>query len=82
MSTARELVRERHFVTELVRLGAGEAEMPEAHQCQLWIALEGHGNHWREAYRIAVTSGCCPKQAGSRSVRATEPSRFLRTWVP
>jgi len=38
-----KLVHARQFVTELVRLGAGEAEMPEARGCQLWIAIEGSG---------------------------------------
>src|SRR3954470_9383650 len=38
-----ELVRSKHFVTELVRLKAGESFRPAAEKCQLWICLEGLG---------------------------------------
>src|SRR4051794_34433388 len=37
----QELVRSKHFVTELVSLRAGDAMMPQAGECQLWICLEG-----------------------------------------
>jgi len=76
-----ELVRARHFITELVHLGAGEALTPQAHTCQLWIVTEGCGAIGGEAYRrgevwLLAEAGAQPE------VRAGEPSRFLRTWVP
>src|SRR6185437_13673997 len=34
-------VRCEHFVTELVHLKSGDALVPELHNCELWICLEG-----------------------------------------
>jgi mannose-6-phosphate isomerase len=76
-----ELVRERHFVTELVHLGAGEALTPEAHQCQLWIGVEGHGTIGGEAYHRGDV-WLLPEAGAQPELRATELTRFLRTWVP
>jgi mannose-6-phosphate isomerase len=76
-----ELVRSKHFVTELVRLEAGAAFAPPAKQCQIWICLEGRG-------RIGG-DGCAPGEvwllpdAGEQPVvRSETETRFLRTWVP
>jgi mannose-6-phosphate isomerase len=76
-----ELVRARQFVTELVRLGAGDVEMPEPHGCQLWIAIEGSGTIGGEAYRRGEV-WLLPEGGVQPAVRASEPSRFLRTWAP
>jgi mannose-6-phosphate isomerase len=76
-----KLVHARQFVTELVRLGAGEAEMPEARGCQLWIAIEGSGTIGSEAYRRGDV-WLLPETGGQPDVKASEPSRFLRTWAP
>ena len=76
-----ELVRARHFVTELVRLEAGAAEKPEAHTCQLWIPIEGSGTIGSQAYRRGEV-WLLPEKGAQPEVRAGERSRFLRTWVP
>ena len=76
-----ELVRARHFVTEQVRLHAGAAERPEAHACQLWIPIEGSGTIGSQAYRRGEV-WLLPETGAQPEVRASEPSRFLRTWVP
>ena len=76
-----ELVRARQFVTELVRLGAGDVEMPEPHGCQLWIAIEGSGTIGGEAYRRGEV-WLLPEGGVQPAVGASEPSRFLRTWAP
>ena len=39
-----ELVRSRHFVTELVRLAPGQELRPDARTCQLWICLGGQAS--------------------------------------
>src|SRR3989440_166177 len=44
-----ELVRSKHFVTELVRLNAGEEITPEPRTCQLWICIEGSATIGGEA---------------------------------
>ncbi len=76
-----ELVRDRHFITELVRLGAGAAETPEPHGCQLWIAIEGSGTIGGEAYRRGDV-WLLPETGVQPEVKANEPSRFLGTWAP
>jgi len=77
----KQLVRDRHFVTELVRLAAGATEMPEPRSCQLWIAIEGSGTIGGEAYRRGDV-WLLPEAGAQPKVRASEPSRFLRTWAP
>jgi mannose-6-phosphate isomerase len=76
-----ELVHDRHFVTELVRLGAGGTEAPEPHACHLWIAIEGAGTIGGEPYRRGDV-WLLPDTGGRPEVRASESSRFLRTWAP
>lgn len=73
-----ELVRSRHFVTELVRLAPGQVLTPEHHECQLWICIAGAG-----------VVGGKPCRAGEvwwlpapAEVRAESTTRFLRTWYP
>ncbi|MGO9230932.1 MAG: class I mannose-6-phosphate isomerase [Bryobacteraceae bacterium] len=79
--TREELVRDRHFVTELVRLKPGASEMPEPHACQLWIAIEGAGIIGSEPYRRGEV-WLLPETGDQPEVKATAPSRFLRTWAP
>jgi mannose-6-phosphate isomerase len=76
-----ELVRAGQFVTELVRLGAGATEMPEPHNCQLWIAIEGSGTIANQAWRRGEV-WLLPEAGAQPEVKASQPSRFLRTWVP
>ena len=76
-----ELVRCRHFVTELVRLGTGAFETPQPRKCQLWICLEGTGTIGTQPYRrgevwLLAETGPEP------GIKAAESSRFLRTFVP
>jgi mannose-6-phosphate isomerase len=73
-----ELVRCKHFVTELVRVKAGGTIAPEPRDCQLWICLEGSA-------RISgkpVVPGDVWQLPGTAPVRAETDVRFLRTWVP
>jgi mannose-6-phosphate isomerase len=79
--THQELVRDRHFITELVQLGSGAAETPEPHACQLWIVIEGNGDIGDEAYRRGDV-WLLPDAGVQPEVKAGKPSRFLRTWAP
>jgi mannose-6-phosphate isomerase len=76
-----ELVRDPHFVTELVRLAPDATEFPEPHQCQLWIALEGRGTIGAQPYRPGEV-WLVPEKGGQPTIHADSASRFLRTWVP
>jgi len=76
-----ELVRDRHFITERVHLETGAAISPDPQSCHLWIALEGRGTIGREAYRRGDV-WLLPDTGVQPEVSATEPARFLRTWVP
>jgi mannose-6-phosphate isomerase len=73
-----ELVRDKHFVTELVRLEAGGQSMPDAKKCQLWICLEGQGTIGGERFGRGEV-WWMPEPA---TIAAREASRFLRTYVP
>ena len=80
-----ELVRTRHFVTELVRLAAGQCERPAVHECQIWIAVSGHGTiAWQgtsQPYRQGEV-WLLPDTGEQPEFHAQSSSRFLRTWVP
>lgn len=76
-----ELVRSRHLVTELVRLGAGSRCAPPRQRCHLWIAIEGRGEIGGEPFRpgevwLLPEDGCQPE------IRPAQGARFLRTWSP
>jgi mannose-6-phosphate isomerase len=74
----QQLVRCKHFVTELVRLKAGSQHTPAPENCQIWICLEGRGTIGGE--RFARGDGwLMPEPA---MLRAEEGARFLRTYVP
>jgi len=76
-----ELVRDKHFVTELATLTAGQSQTPEPEECQIWIALEGSGTIGGQPYRRGEV-WLLPEVGGQPEIRAVESSRFLRTWVP
>jgi len=73
-----ELVRSRHFETDLVRLSAGERIDVDRRTCHLWICIEGTGELDGSPYRQGevwhVLETAC--------LRADGASRFLRTFVP
>jgi mannose-6-phosphate isomerase len=76
-----ELVRSRHFVTELVRMEAGQEIRTEPQACQLWICIEG---------RALIGDSTCgqgevwllPESSEQPAIRSQGESSFLRTWVP
>jgi mannose-6-phosphate isomerase len=76
-----EVVRSRHFVTELLRLDAGTSFQPQAENCQLWICLSGHGTIGGEPFRAGEV-WLLPDEGGQPAVGAHGQARFLRTWVP
>jgi mannose-6-phosphate isomerase len=76
-----EVVRSRHFVTELVRLPAGAGFQPTPETCQLWVCLEGTGTIGAEAYQAGEV-WLLPDEGTQPAVAADRPARFLRTWVP
>ncbi len=73
-----ELVRARHFVTELVKLEAGGHITPEPQDCQLWICLEGNGAIGGERFQRGEV-WLMPEPT---AIEAGEACRFLRTYVP
>jgi mannose-6-phosphate isomerase len=73
-----ELVRSKHFVTELVRLGPGESIAPEPRPSQLWIALDGRA----KMGSCAVAPGDVWWVPGNATIQAETAARFLRTWSP
>ena len=77
-----ELVRCCHFVTELVTLPAEAQEVMEAEKSQLWICLEGSGRIGDREFgksEVWLMPGDGQPQP---AIRAREPARFLRTYVP
>jgi mannose-6-phosphate isomerase len=76
-----ELVRSKHFITELVRMGPGEQQYPDAGKRQFWICLEGRGTIAGEPFGRGEV-WLMPKNGDQPAVRAESASRFLRTWAP
>jgi len=76
-----ELVRSKHFVTELVRMASGEECQPQPEACQIWICLEGSGTIGGAPYQRGE-AWLLPEASGQPVLRANMPSRFLRTWAP
>jgi mannose-6-phosphate isomerase len=75
-----ELVRSRHFVTEVVTLNAGARCALPPERCHLWIVLEGRGEIGGEQFRRGEV--WLLPEGGQAVIRAEAPARFLRTWVP
>src|SRR5258708_16418414 len=71
-----ELVRSKHFVTELVQIEAGQTFTPEPHDSQLLIVLEGSGTIADEAFQRGDVWHV-PNAAQAHAATAT---RLLRTW--
>ena len=76
-----ELVKCRHFVTELVRMGAGAVHTPEPRNCQLWICLEGQGAIGGDRFQPGEV-WLWPDAGEQPSVCAATAARWLRTYVP
>jgi mannose-6-phosphate isomerase len=74
-----ELVLSKHFVTEAVRLEAGQQFRPPSALCQLWICLEGCGRIGDEAVRPGEV-WLLPESGEQPAIEG--PARFLRTWAP
>jgi len=73
-----ELVRCRHFVTELLRMRPGDTFAATPQDCQLWICLAGAGTIESEAFQAGEV-WWLPAAA---EVRAEAGARLLRTYVP
>ncbi len=73
------LVWSKHFVTEMVRLEAGEEFTPSAENCQFWICIAGEGSVGGETVRAGEV-WLLPEK-GEQSV-VGGPAGFLRTYVP
>ena len=76
-----ELVRCRHFTTELVRLQADSRHTPAPEECQLWICLEGRGSIGGETFQ-AGDVWLLPRESRQPAICPAAPARFLRTYVP
>jgi mannose-6-phosphate isomerase len=76
-----ELVRCRHFVTELVRLTPGAPHTPAPEPCQIWICVEGRGAIEGEPFQPGE-AWLFPEAGEQPAVRAETSARFLRTYVP
>ena len=70
------LVRSKHFVTELVKVGRFT---PSAEKCQLWICVEGEGTIGAEPVRVGEV-WLLPEEGEQPAVRGD--AKFLRTWAP
>ena len=76
-----ELVRCRHFVTELVKLTPGAPHRPTPEKCQIWISVEGRGAIAGEPFQPGE-AWLFPEAGEQPAVRAETSARFLRTYVP
>lgn len=76
-----ELVRCRHFATELIRLAAGSREIPPGERSQLWIVIEGRGEIGEEPFQAGEV-WLLPDCGDQPAIYPDQPARFLRTWVP
>ena len=76
-----EAVRCKHFVTELVEVGAEQQLTPDAHTCQLWICIAGEATIGSETAHAGEV-WLLPDEGEQPAVRSNYGARFLRTWVP
>jgi len=77
----QELVRCRHFVTELVSLEEGDGFVPAPEKSQLWICLAGAGAIGGMDYAPGEV-WLLPESGAQPPIVPASGSRFLRTWVP
>lgn len=75
---ANPVVRTKHFVTEPVDLADGQECVAEGRACDLWICLHGEGTIDADPFRQAEVWQTAPRAL----IRATAPTRFLRTYAP
>jgi len=77
-----ELVRSKHFVTEMIRLPRQGGELRMSPQrCQLCIVLQGWGTIGGQPFRQGEV-WMMPETGEQPMVRAEAECRFLRTYVP
>ncbi len=76
-----ELVRSKHFVTEMVSLSPGERRTLPAEKCQLWIAIAGSGTIGEQAFRTGEV-WLMPEEGPQPAVASESGARLLRTYVP
>src|SRR5208283_2481142 len=76
-----ELVRCRHFVTELVHVAPGTPHTPAPEQCQIWICVAGRGAIGGEPFQPGE-AWLFPEGSEQPALRAEASARFLRTYVP
>jgi mannose-6-phosphate isomerase len=76
-----ELVRSKHFVTELVPLAAGEQRTLAPETCQLWIAIAGSGTIGEEPFRAGEV-WLMPEEGPQPAVTSGSGATMLRTYVP
>src|SRR5262249_61749904 len=74
-----ELVRRKHFVTELGSLAAGVRFEPDSHACQLWICIEGEAMIGSETVRAGEV-WLLPDEGAQPAVQSAPGAKFLRTW--
>src|SRR4051812_19160164 len=75
----QELVRSKHFVTELESMTPGEAMVPSAEKCQLWICLEGEGTIGGDGFRRGEV-WLLPEEGEQPGIVSKSAARFLRTY--
>lgn len=76
-----ELVRSRHFNTELATLAPGERITPDPRRCQLWIVVEGRGTIGPEPF-AAGEVWLLPETGPQPEIAAATKTRLLRTYAP
>lgn len=76
-----ELVRCRHFATEMVRLKPGEPRTFAPQACQLWICVAGRGTIGGELFQPGEV-WLMPETGEQPALLAEAEARFLRTYVP
>jgi mannose-6-phosphate isomerase len=74
------LVWSKHFVTEMVRLAAGEEFTPSPEKCQLWICTAGAASIGAESVHAGEV--WLLPETGEQPVVRGDNARFLRTYVP
>jgi mannose-6-phosphate isomerase len=77
----REVVRCKHFITEMVHLKEGDSFIPSPEKSQLWICLSGSGGIADEGYQPGEV-WLLPETGDQPPIAPDYDSDFLRTWTP
>jgi mannose-6-phosphate isomerase len=77
----QELVRSKHFVTELVRIVPGQQVKVEPQISHLWICVEGEATIGAERCRAGEV-WLLPDSGEQPAIRGISDAQFLRTWAP